>query len=42
MIPVLMFQGEGIMCDIYAAVCVNVAGEKALCVIPVVQSVFLF
>ena len=29
------------MCDIYAAVCV-VSREKALCVIPMVQSVFLF
>ena len=37
MIPVLMFQGEGIVCAIYAAVCVNVSGEKALCVIPVLM-----
>ena len=30
------------MCDTYGAVCVNVSGEKALCVIPMVQSVFMF
>ena len=27
------------MCDTHGAVCVNVSGEKALCVIPMVQSV---
>ena len=30
------------MCDTYGTVCVHVSVEKALCVIPMVQSVLMF